>query len=127
MVASKPAILLVVEQFYGGVNVSHASRPGPKNESHISTLAIHPSAEMSLRSRQHVCPSKNQQTRPIRMHQRMRQGDVIFPKLFSNAIEDLFKSLHWKGRGINFISKYTCDLRTKSSSWQRRCRIYNRY
>ncbi|KAI8430387.1 hypothetical protein MSG28_000676 [Choristoneura fumiferana] len=33
--------------------------------------------------------------------QNRQQGDVIFPKLFTNALEDVFKTLDWKGHGIN--------------------------
>jgi hypothetical protein len=37
---------------------------------------------------------------------RLRQQDVISPKLFTNAMEDMFKTLNWKGRGININDEY---------------------
>lgn len=40
-----------------------------------------------------------------------RQGDVISPKLFTNALEDIFKTLHWKGRGVNIDGKFLSHLR----------------
>jgi hypothetical protein len=49
---------------------------------------------------------QNQQTKLIPLHRGMRQGDVISPKLFTNAMEDLFKTLNWKGRGININCHY---------------------
>ncbi|MBF2463452.1 reverse transcriptase family protein [Listeria welshimeri] len=36
---------------------------------------------------------QDQRTRPIRLHRGVRQGDVISPKLFTNAMEDVFKTL----------------------------------
>lgn len=41
----------------------------------------------------------------------MRQGDVISPKLFTNALEDVFKLLEWKGRGININGENVSHLR----------------
>ncbi|CAB3240548.1 unnamed protein product [Arctia plantaginis] len=54
---------------------------------------------------------QNQQTRPVPLHRGVRQGDVISPKLFTNAMEDMFKTLHWKGRGININGEYISHLR----------------
>lgn len=31
----------------------------------------------------------------------MRQGEVISSKLFTSALQDLSKTLEWKGMGIN--------------------------
>ena len=41
----------------------------------------------------------------------MRQGDGISPKLFTNALEDVFKTLSWEGRSININGKYISHLR----------------
>jgi hypothetical protein len=54
---------------------------------------------------------QNQQTNPAPLLRGVRQGDVISPKLFTNAMEDMFKTLNWKGRGININGEYTSDLR----------------
>ncbi|PZC82734.1 hypothetical protein B5X24_HaOG209832 [Helicoverpa armigera] len=54
---------------------------------------------------------QNQQTRPIPLHRGVRQGDVISPKLFTNAMEDMFKTLNWKGRGININGEHISHLR----------------
>ncbi|XP_046976516.1 uncharacterized protein LOC124542632 [Vanessa cardui] len=54
---------------------------------------------------------QNQQTNPIPLHRGVRQGDVISPKLFTNEMEDMFKTLNWKGRGININGEYISHLR----------------
>ncbi|CAH1642509.1 unnamed protein product [Spodoptera littoralis] len=41
----------------------------------------------------------------------VRQGDVISPKLFTNALEDVFKRLNWSGLGININGEYITHLR----------------
>ena len=41
----------------------------------------------------------------------VRQGDVISPKLFTNALEDVFKTLDWTGQGINVNGEYISHLR----------------
>ena len=41
----------------------------------------------------------------------MRQRDVISPKLFTNALEDVFKLLDWNGLGININGEYITHLR----------------
>jgi hypothetical protein len=38
---------------------------------------------------------QNQQTKPIPLHRGVRQGDVISPKLFTNAMQGVFKTLNW--------------------------------
>ncbi|KAL0882120.1 hypothetical protein ABMA27_000683 [Loxostege sticticalis] len=40
-----------------------------------------------------------------------RQGDVISPKLFTAALEDVFKLLDWSGLGININGEYITHLR----------------
>ncbi|RVE40575.1 hypothetical protein evm_014776 [Chilo suppressalis] len=54
---------------------------------------------------------QNQQTSPIPLHRGVRQGDVISPKLFTNAMEDMFKTLNWKGHGININGERISHLR----------------
>ncbi|RVE54059.1 hypothetical protein evm_001182 [Chilo suppressalis] len=54
---------------------------------------------------------QNQQTSPIPLHRGVRQGDVISPKLFTNTMEDMFKTLNWKGRGININGERISHLR----------------
>nr|ADI61810.1 endonuclease-reverse transcriptase [Bombyx mori] len=51
------------------------------------------------------------QTRPIQLRRGVRQGDIISPKLFTNALEDVFKTLDWNGRGININGEYISHLR----------------
>ncbi|XP_064073992.1 uncharacterized protein LOC135193837 [Vanessa tameamea] len=41
----------------------------------------------------------------------LRQGDVISPKLFTNAMEDAFKLLEWEELGININGEYITHLR----------------
>jgi hypothetical protein len=41
----------------------------------------------------------------------VRQGDVISPKLFTAALEDMFKLLDWRGYGININGEYMTHLR----------------
>lgn len=50
-------------------------------------------------------------TEPISLQRGVRQGDVISPKLFTNAVEDAFKLLEWKGLGININGEYITHLR----------------
>ena len=41
----------------------------------------------------------------------VRQGDVISPKLFTAALENVFKVLDWNGLGININGEYITHLR----------------
>ncbi|KAI8438500.1 hypothetical protein MSG28_010984 [Choristoneura fumiferana] len=52
----------------------------------------------------------DQSTKPP-LQRGVRQGDVISPKLFTAALEDAFKVLDWKGRGININGEYFTHLR----------------
>jgi hypothetical protein len=68
------------------------------------TRCLYESATMSVQV-------QNQQTKPVPLHRGVRQRDVISPKLFTNAMEDMFKTLNWKGRGININGEYISHLR----------------
>lgn len=54
---------------------------------------------------------QNHQTRPIQVFRGVRQVDVISPKLFNNALEDVFKALSSEGMGFNVNGKYLTYLR----------------
>ncbi|XP_052737833.1 putative uncharacterized transposon-derived protein F52C9.6 isoform X1 [Bicyclus anynana] len=54
---------------------------------------------------------QDQTTRPIQLQRGVRQGDVISPKLFTAALEDVFKLLDWDGLGININGEYITQLR----------------
>ena len=54
---------------------------------------------------------QDQRTRPIQLRRGVRQGDVISPKLFTNAMEDVFKTLDWTARGVNVIGERISHLR----------------
>jgi hypothetical protein len=47
------------------------------------------------------CPSK---------YRISKQGGVISPKLFTNAMEDMFRTWNWEGRGININGEYISHL-----------------
>ncbi|KAI8433263.1 hypothetical protein MSG28_015334 [Choristoneura fumiferana] len=55
--------------------------------------------------------TRDQSTKPIPLQRGVRQGDVISPKLFTAGLEDDFKVLDWKGRGINNNGEYFTHLR----------------
>jgi hypothetical protein len=54
---------------------------------------------------------QDQSTEAIPLQRGVRQGDVISPKLFTNAMEDAFKLLDWKGFGININGECITHLR----------------
>ena len=53
----------------------------------------------------------HENTKPIPVEKGVRQGDVISPKLFTNALEDIFKTLDWVGMGVNINGEYLSHLR----------------
>ncbi|CAG9133026.1 unnamed protein product [Plutella xylostella] len=61
-------------------------------------------ATMSVRLHEHS-------TKPIQLQRGVRQGDVISPKLFTCALEDVFKLVEWKRLGINVNGEYISHLR----------------
>ncbi|CAG4970592.1 unnamed protein product [Parnassius apollo] len=54
---------------------------------------------------------QNQSSKPIQLQRGVRQGDVISPKLFTAALEDVFKLLDWKEYGININGEYITHRR----------------
>ena len=65
---------------------------------------LYSNATMSIRLQE-------ESTKPIQLQKGVRQGDVISPKLFTNALEDVFKLLEWDGLGININGEYITHLR----------------
>lgn len=50
-------------------------------------------------------------TNKIPVGKGVRQGDTISPKLFTLALEDVFKTLHWDNKGIKINGLYLNHLR----------------
>ena len=50
-------------------------------------------------------------TQPIHILRGVRQGDTLSPKLFTLVLEDIFKKLDWKDRGLNILGCRLNNLR----------------
>ncbi|KAL0880275.1 hypothetical protein ABMA27_002732 [Loxostege sticticalis] len=129
-VTSVPAILAEVESFYQKLYASHAPKPPPDANDPRATLTRHftddlpevdeDEIERALKQLQNEkAPGEDGITTELlkaggtlmlRILKEL-QGDVISPKLFSNALEDVFKTLDWNGLGINVNGVYLSHLR----------------
>jgi hypothetical protein len=64
-----------------------------------------------LKSLQNVNPSTEGANKTDTIALRSETGRHHFTKPFSNAMDDMFKTLNWKGRGININGEYISHLR----------------
>ena len=53
----------------------------------------------------------NDISKPINISRGVRQGDTISPKIFTTAMEEIFKKLDLEERGINIDGEQLTDLR----------------
>ena len=53
----------------------------------------------------------NDVSKQIHMKRGVRQGDTISPKIFTTAIEEVFKNLDMDKRGVNIDGEWLTDLR----------------
>ena len=54
---------------------------------------------------------ENDVSKPINIERGVRQGDTISPKIFTAAMEDIFKKLNLQERGLNVDGEKLTDLR----------------
>ena len=53
----------------------------------------------------------HEMSQPIFIKRGVRQGDTISPKLFTAALENIFRGLNWERKGININGSYLNHLR----------------
>ncbi|XP_072024905.1 uncharacterized protein [Amphiura filiformis] len=53
----------------------------------------------------------NDISKQVRIERGVRQGDALSPKLFTTALEEVFKKSNLKGNGINIDLEMQTDLR----------------